>query len=135
MTTLDATESLLTTGLRAELSDLQSDVSHMSGELTKGLAQALVEGRELDGLLQKMILAQADSAMNKAVGSAYDLVGSLGESLVGAALGGLSGGLSGGAANIFNVNVASPSPASFRNSETQLAASLSRAVSRGQRGM
>lgn len=120
-----------TTGLREELSDLQADVTSLSGELTKSLAKALVEGRELDGLLQSLILQHSNSALSSAMGEAYNLVGSLGESLVGAAIGGVTGG----AANIFNVNVATPDANSFRGSETQLTASLARAVSRGQRGL
>lgn len=120
-----------TTGLRDELSDLQADVTSLSGELTKSLARALVEGDKLDGLLQRLILAQSNSALNSAMGEAYSLVGSLGESLVGAAIGGVTGG----AANIFNVNVATPDATSFQGSETQLMASLARAVSRGQRGL
>jgi hypothetical protein len=120
-----------TTGLREELSDLQADVTSLSGEITKSLAEALVEGKELDGLLQSLILTHSNSALSSAMGEAYNLVGSLGESLVGAAIGGLTSG----AANIFNVNVATPDAASFRGSETQLTASLARAVSRGQRGL
>lgn len=131
MASTDLSAPAFTTSLRAELSDLQADVSAMTGDLTANLAKALIESKELDGLLQKLVLAQADSTLNKATGAAFDLVGSLGESLMSAALGGLSGG----AANIFNVNVATHDVASFRNSETQLAASLSRAVSRGQRGL
>ncbi len=120
-----------TTGLREELSDLQADVTSLSGEITKSLAEALIEGKELDGLLQSLILSHSNSALSSAMGSAYDLVSSLGESLVGAAIGGVTGG----AANIFNVNVATPDAASFRGSETQLTASLARAVTRGQRGL
>jgi hypothetical protein len=127
----DDTPSDFTTGLREELGTMQADVTRMSGDVTRSLAKALVEGRELDGLLQKLVLAQADSALNKALAPAFDMVGSLGESLVGAAMGGLSGGM----ANIFNVNVATQDAASFRSSEGQLTASLARAVSRGQRGL
>jgi hypothetical protein len=120
-----------TTGLREELSDLQTDVTSLSGELTKSLARALVEGDKLDGLLQQLILTQSNSALNQALGEAYNLVGSLGEGLVGAAIGGVTGS----AANIFNVNVATPDARSFQGSETQLTASLARVVSRGQRGL
>ena len=127
----DDTPSDFTTGLREELGAMQADVTRLSGDVTRSLAKALVEGRELDGLLQKLVLAQADSALSKALAPAFDLVGSLGESLAGAAFGGLAGG----AANIFNVNVATQDVASFRSSESQLTASLARAVSRGQRGL
>lgn len=134
-----------TATLRAELGELESDVSSMAGAITKDLAKALVNGQELDGLLGKLILRQADSALNQALSPVYSMVGSLGENLVGSLVGGLSqslGSLGGSApptssapANIFNVQVAAQDPASFRNSETQLAASLSRAVARGSRAM
>ncbi|MFN3171527.1 MAG: hypothetical protein ACE37E_12660 [Hyphomicrobiales bacterium] len=127
----DTSPADFTTGLREELSDLQADVTSLSGDLTRSLTKALVEGQELDGLLQQLILSQSNSALTQAMDSAYGLVGSLGESLIGAAIGGVTGT----AANIFNVNVATPDATSFRGSETQLTASLSRAVSRGQRGL
>jgi len=120
-----------TTGLREELSGLQADVTSLSGELAKSLTKALVEGRELDGLLQRLIFSHSNTTFSSAMDDVYGLVGSLGESLVGAAIGGVTGS----AANIFNVNVATPDATSFRGSETQLTASLARAVSRGQRGL
>ena len=131
MTQPDETSSALTESLRAELSDLNSDVSRMAGDLTEGLAKALVQGKELDGLLQRLVLREADRALTKAMNPAYDLLGGLAENVVGAAMGGLTTS----AATIFNINVATPDAASFRGSETQLTASLSRAVARGQRGL
>ncbi|MEM6711467.1 MAG: hypothetical protein AAF590_04225 [Pseudomonadota bacterium] len=121
----------LTTGLRGELELLQDNVSKMTGGLTQELAKALIHGKELDGLLQKFILSQANSALNSATNDAFGLLGGAAESLVGHALGGIGGA----AANIFNVSINANDPASFRNSETQIAASLSRAVARGQRGL
>ncbi len=121
----------MTEGLRQELSDLQQDVAHASGEIAQDLARAVVEGQELKGLLETLVLQQADRTMNSAVNSAFDLVGQLGEGLVGAAIGGGASAMG----NIFNVNVAAPTPTAFRGSETQMAASLSRAVARGQRGL
>jgi predicted lipid-binding transport protein (Tim44 family) len=93
--------------------------------------------------LQKLVLKQADQALNQAMSPLYSMVGGLGESLLGGLTSGLLGGLSAGgvsagvgaSANIFNVNVAAQDAASFRGSETQIAASLSRAVSRGTRGL
>lgn len=134
----DATS--LSATLRSELSLLESDVLDMSNTITKQLAQAIVEGQELDNILSNLVLAQADSTMNSAIGEVYSLVGNLGESVVGAVVGSLSGGFGGSSAgastaNIFNVNVAAQDATSFRNSETQLASSLSRAVARGNRAL
>lgn len=131
MANYDTDPTSFTGGLREELSDLQSSVGRVSSQLAKELAQAVIDGKELDGLLQKLVLQQSDRAASSAMNSVFDLAGSLGEGLVGSVVGGLTGG----ASNIFNVNVASPNPASFRSSETQLASSLARAVSRGQRGL
>lgn len=134
----DATS--LSATLRSELSLLESDVLDMSNTITKQLAQAIVEGQELDNILSNLVLAQADSTMNSAIGEVYSLVGNLGESIIGAVVGSVTGGLGGSSAgnstaNIFNVNVATQDAASFRNSETQLASSLSRAVARGNRAL
>lgn len=134
----DATS--LSATLRSELSLLETDVLDMSNTITRQLAQAIIEGQALDDILSSLVLAQADSAMNSAMGDVYSLVGNLGESVVGAVLGGITGnfgGTSSGAstANIFNVSVATQDATSFRNSETQLASSLSRAVARGNRAL
>ncbi len=121
----------LTDSLHEELADLRQDLTNLSGELAEDLARAIVNGKELDGLLQALILRQSNSILSSSMDQAFGLVGDVGASVVGSALGAITDGVS----NIFNVNVAAPNPASFRSSETQLAASLSRAVARGQRGL
>lgn len=139
----EADATSLSAELRTELSQLEGEILDMSGTITRQLARAIIEGRELDNILSRLVLAQADSAMNSAMGEVYSLVGGLGQSLVGAVMGGITGGFGGfggpsgtpAAANIFNVSVTSPDAASFRNSETQLASSLSRAVARGNRAL
>lgn len=140
----DAEATSLSATLRSELSLLEGDVLDMSNTITRQLAKAIIEGQELDTLLSSLVLAQADRAMNSAMGDVYSLVGNLGESVMGAVMGGITGSLGGGfggssagtgTANIFNVNVAAQDVASFRNSETQLASSLSRAVARGNRAL
>lgn len=140
----DAEATSLSATLRSELSLLEGDVLDMSNTITRQLAKAIIEGQELDTLLSGLVLAQADRAMNSAMGDVYSLVGNLGESVMGAVMGGITGSLGGGfggssagtgTANIFNVNVAAQDVASFRNSETQLASSLSRAVARGNRAL
>lgn len=130
----------LSAELRTELGQLEGDILDMSGTITRQLAKAIIEGRELDNILSRLVLAQADSAMNSALGEVYSLVGNLGQSVVGAVMGGITGGTAGAgsgspAANIFNVSVTAQDAASFRNSETQLASSLSRAVARGNRAL
>lgn len=130
----------LSAELRTELGQLEGDILDMSGTITRQLAKAIIEGRELDNILSRLVLAQADSAMNSAMGEVYSLVGNLGQSVVGAVMGGITGGTAGvgsgsPAANIFNVSVTAQDAASFRNSETQLASSLSRAVARGNRAL
>lgn len=140
----EADATSLSAELRTELSQLEGEILDMSGTITRQLARAIIEGRELDNILSRLVLAQADSAMNSALGDVYSLVGNLGQSVVGAVMGGLTGGITGGfggpsaapsTPNIFNVSVTSPDAASFRNSETQLASSLSRAVARGNRAL
>lgn len=136
----EADATSLSVTLRSELGQLESDVLDMSNTITRQLAKAIIEGQELDNILSNLILAQADSTMNSAMGEVYSLIGNLGESVVGAVAGGITGSFGGGStgsstANIFNVNVATQDAASFRNSETQLASSLSRAVAHGNRGL
>ncbi|GAB5511193.1 MAG: hypothetical protein Rhims3KO_25940 [Hyphomicrobiales bacterium] len=136
----EADASTLGEALRSELSLLESDVLDMTNTITVQLAKAIIEGQELDNILRSLVLAQSNRAMNSAMSDVYSLVGNLGESVIGAVVGGITGGFGSGSAglptaNIFNVNVATPDAVSFRNSETQLASSLSRAVARGNRAL
>lgn len=130
--------------LSDELAALEDDLTSATASLTSDLAKALIQGQELDGLLQELVLDQADRALNSALQPVYDLVGDAGASVVGAIVDPLLGGIGGvftgstGAAttqSIYNVNVSTPDAESFRASETQVASSLSRAVTRGTRGL
>ncbi|MEM6382501.1 MAG: hypothetical protein AAF739_07505 [Pseudomonadota bacterium] len=134
----------ITSSFAASLGELEDDLLSLSGALTKDLAKALIQGKELDGLLQSLVLKHADRALDRSLAPVFDLVGSLGESLVGAVTGSLFGGGVGGlgggttstglASSVVNVSVNATDAASFRSSETQIASSLARAVARGQRG-
>lgn len=123
--------------------------------LSGALRSAVVEGRDLDDVLRRMMLQLSSQALDQALAPLSGLFGGLAGGLLGPLAGALSalvggggsgGGSGGGGAGnggaaesgarttvVFNVST--PDAASFRRSEAQLGGMLARAIGRGRRGL
>ena len=141
---LDAMLADHATSLDDEFTHLRDRAAAMSGSITESLARAIVKGKELDGLLAKLVLDQSNAILTQSLDPLYGLVRSGASSLTGELLNIAGGALSGamgigeapGAAQAATVNILvnATDVGSFLQSETQMASQLYRVMGRKGRG-
>jgi hypothetical protein len=144
-----------TARMAGELEELDRLAARFGATMVRSLGQATASGRSLGDVLRGLALSLSSQALSaglaplsRLAGSALggggagggaggsDLLGSLAGGAM-SLLSGLTGG-SGGAAGVspaVTVNIATPDLDSFRQSQSQVAASLARGVSRGMRNL
>lgn len=144
------------------LKQMTLSADRFGSALSDALRSAVVEGRDLDDVLRRMMLQLSSQALDQALAPLSGLFGGLAGGLLApltgalAALvggGGSGGGGSGGggwgggagtgaggagesgARTTVVFNVSTPDAASFKRSEAQLGGMLARAIGRGRRGL
>jgi phage-related minor tail protein len=154
--------TLETARLRNELSELNRLGESFGSSITRAFASAITDGRRLSDVLRGLALSLADRALTAALRPLGNLVGSLvpfadggiinSPMLVpfrgGAAVAGEAGpeavmpltrgpdgrlGVRGGAATHVTINISTPDVAGFQRSQSQIAASVLKALERGGR--
>jgi phage-related minor tail protein len=157
---LTSSLSLETSRLKAELADLNRLGADFGLTMTRAFAAAVTDGRKLSDVLRGLALAFAGRALDATLKPLGQLIpfadGGIVNSPVllpfsgGAGLAGEAGpeailplargadgqlGVKGGGGVNVTVNIATPDVEGFRQSQSQLAALLARAIERGQRNL
>ena len=140
-----------TRALAAELDGLDRLATRFGATMARSLGQAAASGRDLGDVLRGLALSLSAQALSAGLAPLSRLAGSMfagagpggGDalsSLAASAAGALASAASpaawpAGASPSVTVNIATPDVESFRRSQSQVAASLARGVSRGYRNL
>jgi phage-related minor tail protein len=158
----DLTTSLSfeTSRLKAELAELNRLGAHFGATMTRAFASAITDGRKLSDVLRGLALSFANRALDAALkplgqiipfadggiinspalfpfSGGAGLAGEAGPEAILPFARGLDGklGVRGSSGVSVTINIATPDAESFRQSQSQLAAMMARAVERGQRNL
>jgi hypothetical protein len=123
------TANLDTERLKAELADLSRLADSFGNSIVRSFADAAIHGEKLSDVLQELALSLAQMALTAALRPLGDLLGGVLAPPLGAAAAGAAA-----PANV-TVNIQTPDAQSFRQSQSQVAAMMARAVARGQRNL
>lgn len=123
------TANLDTERLKAELADLSRLADSFGNSIVRSFADAAIHGEKLSDVLQELALSLAQMALTAALRPLGDLLGGVLAPPLGAAAAGAAA-----PANV-TVNIQTPDAQSFRQSQSQVAALMARAVARGQRNL
>lgn len=131
--------------LRSDLESLNSLADSFGQKIVTAFSSAIIHGKKLSGVLRELMLSLAQTALSAALRPLGQLIGGI----IPDARSGIlpdagivkspgpplsrSGG-GGGNVNV-TVNISTPDVQGFRQSQSQIAAMLTRAVARGQRNL
>jgi hypothetical protein len=119
--------------LQDQLRDLDRLADSFSYKLAKGLSDVIVKGKDVDDVLRSVAMSLSQMALRQAIAPVGNLISTGLNSLV-SGLGGVASSALGGGAPV-NVSISTPDIVGFQRAENQVAATLARAVQRGQRGL
>jgi hypothetical protein len=131
----DALEGLTlrTQALKAEMAGLSRLADNFGQTITRAFAGAVIHGRKLSDVLKGLALSLAGQALSAALKPLGNLVGDVLTPLTAARAADTT--ITRAAATQVTVNITTPDAPSFRQSQGQVAAMLTRAVERGQRNL
>jgi hypothetical protein len=129
--------SLDTARLRSDMAGLNHLADTFGQTITRSFAGAIIEGRKLSDVFKGLALSLAGQALSSALKPLGSIAGDM--------LGGITNITSPSAASPVvtaaraaahvTINIATPDAASFRQSQSQVASVVARAVARGQRNL
>ena len=118
--------------LEQSLASLERVGDRFAARMIDAFEAVAIKGKSLDGVLQSLALSVSDMALDAALKPFEQALGGL----FGQGLSGLAGPSPAGAGPLhINFNVQTPNADSFRQSQGQIAAMLSRTVGAGQRNL
>ncbi len=133
---------LETERLRSELESLNSLAESFGQKIVTAFSSAIIHGKKLSDVLRDLMLSLAQSALSSALQPLGQLIGGIIPGVKGSIV--PDGGMvkspapapmrGGGGVNV-TVNISTPDVEGFRQSQSQVAAMLTRAVARGQRNL
>jgi hypothetical protein len=126
--------TLRTAALKAEMAGLSRLADNFGQTIVKAFAGAVIHGRKLSDVLKGLALSLAGQALTAALKPLGNLVGDVLAPLTGARVAD-QGVARAAPATQVTVNITTPDPQSFRQSQGQMASMLTRAVQRGQRNL
>jgi hypothetical protein len=136
-----STLSLETARLRNDMAGLNHLAEGFGQTIVRSFAGAIIQGRKLSDVLKGLALSLAGQALSSALkplgNIAGDVLGGLASSPVlaaGAARSSVSAPAAPALSNV-TINISTPDAASFRQSQSQVASVVARAVARGQRNL
>jgi hypothetical protein len=136
-----STFSLETARLRNDMAGLNHLAEGFGQTIVRSFAGAIIQGRKLSDVLKGLALSLAGQALSSALkplgNIAGDVLGGLASSPVlaaGAARSSVSAPAAPALSNV-TINISTPDAASFRQSQSQVASVVARAVARGQRNL
>jgi hypothetical protein len=131
----DALEGLTlrTQALKKEMAGLSRLADNFGQTITRAFAGAVIHGRKLSDVLKGLALSLAGQALSAALKPLGNLVGDVLTPLTAARAADAT--ITRAAATQVTVNITTPDAPSFRQSQGQVAAMLTRAVERGQRNL
>jgi len=123
--------NLDTERLKAELAELSRLADSFGNRIVRSFADAVIHGRKLSDVLRELALSLAQMALTAALRPLGDLLGGV----LAAPLGPAAPARPAAAPVSVTVNIQTPDARSFRQSQSQVAALMARAVARGQRNL
>jgi hypothetical protein len=128
--------ALQTAALKAEMAGLSRLAEGFGQSIARAFAGAVIEGRKLSDVLKGLALSLVNQALSAALRPLGSLIGNFIQPLAGAgaARDMLSTRMAAPPSNV-TVNISTPDAQSFRQSQSQVSAMLTRAVARGQRNL
>jgi hypothetical protein len=129
--------TLQTAALKAEMAGLSRMAESFGQTIVRAFAGAIIHGQKLSDVLKGLALSLAGQALSSALRPLGSLIGSFVAPLAGAQAAARGSSFSTRTTAPVNVtvNIQTPNAESFRQSQGQVAAALSRAVARGQRNL
>ncbi len=126
------TLNLETERLKAELADLSRLADSFGNAIVRSFADAVIHGEKLSDVLRELALSLAQMALTSALRPLGDLLGGV---LASPMLSPAAPPQTAAAPVSVTVNIQTPDAQSFRQSQSQVAALMARAVARGQRNL
>lgn len=130
---------LETERLRSDLESLNSLADSFGQKIVTAFSSAIIHGKKFSDVLRDLMLSLAQSALSSALRPLGELIGGIIPGARGSIVPDASFvktpaplPMRGGGVNV-TVNIATPDVQSFRQSQSQIAAVLTKAVARGQR--
>ncbi len=128
--------TLQAAALKAELAGLSRMAEGFGQAIARAFAGAVIHGQKLSDVLKGLALSLANQALSQALRPLGSLIGSFVAPLAGASAARETLSTRTAAAPVsVTVNISTPHAESFRQSQGQVAAMLTRAVARGQRNL
>jgi hypothetical protein len=125
------TVNLDTERLKAELADLSRLAESFGNSIVRSFADAAIHGEKLSDVLRELALSLAQMALTSALRPLGNLLGGL----LAAPITASAAPQTAAAPVNVSVNIQTPDAQSFRQSQSQVAALMARAVARGQRNL
>ena len=123
--------NLDTERLKAELADLSRLADSFGNAIVRSFADAAIQGEKLSDVLRELALSLAQMALTSALRPLGNLLGGL---LTTPIMASAAPRAAAAPVNV-TVNIQTPDAQSFRQSQSQVAALMARAVARGQRNL